>query len=275
SHRSIPRRPAGDSQRLHRGRQGDRARPLAAAALRGAAGAVPHRAAVAFQRAHLAVQGHRPRRRDRRAGTDVRRALDQREHVPGAGDLDHGDGPLSRRLLHDRDRPAPGRAPLHDGALMHWSQLFHQIYVARWTLWGGLVTTLEISVLVIIAGTIVGLMIGLGLCFGHLTVRLALRGDVDLIRGVPSLVLIFFSFYGTPLLGLDISAFLAGVFALAAFAAAHIGELTRGAIQSIPHAQMDAAKSIGLGFWGRLAYAIMPQALRRMLAEWVDDGAQM
>ena len=98
---------------------------------------------------------------------------------------------------------------------MHWAQLFHQIYVARWTLFGGLVTTLEISALVIVIGTIAGLLVGLGLCFGHITVRLAMRFYVDLIRGVPSLVLIFFSFYGTSLLGLDISAFTAGVFALA------------------------------------------------------------
>ena len=158
---------------------------------------------------------------------------------------------------------------------MHWAQLFHQIYVARWTLFGGLVTTLEISVLVIIIGTIAGLLVGLGLCFGHITVRLALRFYVDLIRGVPSLVLIFFSFYGTSLLGLDISSFAAGVFALAGFATAHIGELTRGAIQSIPHAQMDAAKSIGLGFWGRLIYAILPQALRRMLPALTNRGIEI
>ena len=103
----------------------------------------------------------------------------------------------------------------------------------------------------------------------ELSMRWALRGYVDVIRGIPSLVLIFFSFYGTALLGLNISAFAAGVLALAAFCAAHVGELTRGAVQSIPHAQTDAAKSIGLGFWGRLTYAILPQALRRMLPAWV------
>jgi polar amino acid transport system permease protein len=102
-----------------------------------------------------------------------------------------------------------------------------------------------------------------------------LRVYVDVIRGIPSLVLIFFSFYGTALLGLNISAFAAGVLALGAFCAAHVGELTRGAVQSIPHAQTDAAKSIGLGFWGRLAYAILPQALRRMLPAWVNIAAEM
>jgi len=45
---------------------------------------------------------------------------------------------------------------------MHWSQLPHQIFVARWTLAGGLLTTMEIAVVVIIAGTIVGVLIGLG-----------------------------------------------------------------------------------------------------------------
>jgi polar amino acid transport system permease protein len=158
---------------------------------------------------------------------------------------------------------------------MQWAELAHQIYVARWTLFSGLVTTLEIASLVIAIGTATGLLVGLGLCYAHIAVRLALRLYVDVIRGVPSLVLIFFSFYGTSLLGLDISAFVAGVIALAGFAAAHIGELTRGAVQSIPQAQTDAAKSIGLGFWGRLAYAILPQALRRMLPAWVNISAEM
>ena len=158
---------------------------------------------------------------------------------------------------------------------MEINELLHQIYVARWTLSSGLLTTLEISVLVIIAGTIAGLLIGLGLCYGPLALRLLLRLYVDVIRGIPSLVLIFFCFYGTTLIGLNVPAFLAGVIALSCFAAAHIGELTRGAIQSIPNAQTDAARAIGLSFWGRLAYAILPQALRRMLPAWVNVAAEM
>lgn len=158
---------------------------------------------------------------------------------------------------------------------MHWAELAHQIYVARWTLWSGLLTTLEIAAVVIVIGTIAGVLVGLGLCYGHVVVRMALRVYVDVVRGVPALVLIFFSFYGTSLLGLEFSAFVAGVVALGGFAAAHIGELTRGAVQSIPQAQTDAAKSIGLGFWGRLTYAILPQALRRMLPAWVNISAEM
>jgi polar amino acid transport system permease protein len=158
---------------------------------------------------------------------------------------------------------------------MEWVKMLQEAWRARHTLLGGLLTTLEISALVIVAGTIGGVLIGLGLCYGGWLLRSVLRVYVDVIRGIPSLVLIFFSFYGTALLGLNISAFAAGVLALGAFCAAHIGELTRGAVQSIPHAQTDAAKSIGLGFWGRLAYAILPQALRRMLPAWVNIAAEM
>ena len=244
-------------------------------AVRGAAGAVPHRAAVAEQRADLAVQGHRAGGGHRRAGTDLWRALDQREHVPGAGDLGGDRWALSRHLLRAGDLAAPARAALRDGALMEWVKMLQEAWRARHTLLGGLLTTLEISALVIVAGTIAGVLIGLGLCYGGWLLRSVLRVYVDVIRGIPSLVLIFFSFYGTALLGLNISAFAAGVLALGAFCAAHVGELTRGAVQSIPHAQTDAAKSIGLGFWGRLTYAILPQALRRMLPAWVNIAAEM
>lgn len=158
---------------------------------------------------------------------------------------------------------------------MDFAQLFTEIYKARWTLLSGLGTTLEISGIVIATGTVAGLLIGLGLAYGNLVLRLLLRGYVDFIRGIPSLVLIFFCFYGTALLGLSLSALVAGCIALGMFCAAHVGELTRGAVQSIPQAQTDAAKAIGLGFWGRLAYAIMPQAIRRMLPAWVNIAAEM
>jgi len=153
--------------------------------------------------------------------------------------------------------------------------LRHEIFVARWTLLSGFTTTMEVSVLVIIIGTIFGLLLGLGLTYGNRPLRWLIRAYVDIIRGIPALVLIFFAYYATSLIGLNVSPFGAGVFALGAFATAHIGELTRGAVQSIPQAQTDAAKSIGLGFWKRLAYAILPQALRRMLPSWVNIASEM
>ena len=61
------------------------------------------------------------------------------------------------------------------------------------------------------------------------------------------------------------------ILALGAFKTAHVSEITRGAIQSIPGGQTDAAKAIGLTFRQRLAEVIIPQAARRFLPPWINS----
>jgi len=72
------------------------------------------------------------------------------------------------------------------------------------------------------------------------------------------------------LFGINVAALTAGILALSVFAAAHVAENLRGAVQSVPAGQMDAAKAIGLTFPKRLAYVIVPQAARRMLPPWIN-----
>jgi polar amino acid transport system permease protein len=151
----------------------------------------------------------------------------------------------------------------------------YEVWIARGVLLNGLYITLSTSVLIIIFGTIIGLLFGLSLVYAPRPLRWVLRVYVDVIRGTPVLVLLFFWFYGSSLIGLDLSPFVAGVCALAAFCTAHTAEVTRGAFGSIPQAQSDAAKAIGLGFWGRLVYALGPQALRRMLPPWTNTAVEM
>jgi ABC-type amino acid transport system permease subunit len=73
----------------------------------------------------------------------------------------------------------------------------------------------------------------------------------------------------------ELAAFEAGAIALAGFATAHITEVVRGGIESIPHGQNDAAKAIGLHFRERLRFVILPQAMRRMLPPWVNAAVEM
>src|SRR3546814_11327085 len=75
-----------------------------------------------------------------------------------------------------------------------------------------------------------------------------MRIYVDVLRGIPSLVLILFSYYGLALIGLNISAFSAGVVALSGFCIAHMAETFRGAIHSLPTGQTEPAKALGLTF---------------------------
>ncbi len=152
---------------------------------------------------------------------------------------------------------------------------WEQLWVARYSMLEGLWITVEVSAISILVGTIIGMLFGLALAYGNIAVRIPVRAYVDIMRGIPVLVLIFFSYYGLSLLGADIGAFEAGALALAAFCGAHVAELARGAIMSIPVGQTEASKSIGLDFWQRAWYVILPQAARRMLPPWVNTAVEI
>jgi len=153
--------------------------------------------------------------------------------------------------------------------------MWHQIGLALPQLLRGLRATLEISAIVLAAGSVGGFTVGLLLLYGGPIFRLAARAFVDTIRGIPVLVLIFACYFGLPALGVRLSAWQAGITALSAFAAAHIAEIVRGGIDSIPRAQMDAAKAVGLTFSQRLRLVILPQATRRMLPPWVNAAVEI
>jgi polar amino acid transport system permease protein len=139
----------------------------------------------------------------------------------------------------------------------------------------GLLITLEVSILVLVIGTIIGILGGLMLLYGIRPLRWAVRLYVDTLRGIPLLVLIFALFYGLPLIGFRVDALAAGVIALSIFCGAHISEVIRGGVNSIPQGQTDAANALGLTFAQRLRYVIFPQALRRILPPWVNTAAEM
>jgi polar amino acid transport system permease protein len=139
----------------------------------------------------------------------------------------------------------------------------------------GLRVTLELSALIIVIGTVIGLFGGLGLLYGPTPVRAILRAYVDIIRGTPLLVVIFLIFYGLPALNVEISGFQAAVVAFSLFAGGHVSEIIRGAVAAVPKGQMDAAKSLGLTFWPRTAWVILPQSLRTILPPWVNTAVEM
>jgi len=137
-------------------------------------------------------------------------------------------------------------------------------------LWQGLLVTLHVSALVVVIALGCGVLLGLGLSFGPRWTAWPVRIYSDVIRGLPLLVLIFSIYYMLPLTGWNVSNFWAAVTALAAFQTAHVIEVTRGAVQSIPPGQHEAGKSIGLTFAQRMIYVVFPQALRRFLPPWIN-----
>lgn len=139
----------------------------------------------------------------------------------------------------------------------------------------GLRITLQLSGLIILFGSVIGLLGGVGLLYGTLPVRWLLRVYVDIVRGTPLLVLIFLIFYGLPALDVSVTGFWAATIALSLFAGAHISEIVRGAVAGVPKGQDDAAKTIGLTFWPRLRYVVLPQALPAILPPWVNTATEM
>ena len=137
-------------------------------------------------------------------------------------------------------------------------------------LWQGLLVTLHVSALVVVIALGCGVLLGLGLSFGPRWTAWPIRIYSDVIRGLPLLVLIFSIYYMLPLTGWNVSNFWAAVTALAAFQTAHVIEVTRGAVQSIPSGQHEAGKSIGLTFAQRMLYVVFAQALRRFLPPWIN-----
>ena len=138
-------------------------------------------------------------------------------------------------------------------------------------LWRGLLVTLSVSALVVVLSLVAGAVLGLMRVYGPPVLQPAVQAFSDIVRGIPVLVLIFFVFYGLPVVGLQVNSFTSAVLALAIFSTAQVTELARGALQSIHHGQNEAAKAIGLTFGQRMASVILPQAARRFLPAWVNS----
>ena len=134
----------------------------------------------------------------------------------------------------------------------------------------GLGMTLLVSGIVVAASLVTGVGFGLVLALGPGFARWPVRVLVDVVRGIPILVLIFAVYYGLPALKVNLSAFWAAVLALTLFKTAQVAETARGAVSSIPRGQTEAAKSIGLRFWRRFLDVIAPQAARRFLPPWIN-----
>lgn len=128
----------------------------------------------------------------------------------------------------------------------------------------GLITTVEISFVSTVFAIIIGLFTGLARVSNIPVLRWISIGYIELIRGTPLLVQIFiFYFFVANVIGL--SRFSAGTAALAIFAGAYVAEIVRAGIQSINKGQMEAARSLGMGYIQAMRHIVLPQALRRIL----------
>jgi polar amino acid transport system permease protein len=108
-----------------------------------------------------------------------------------------------------------------------------------------------------------GLLIAIAGATGGRAVHWTIRIMIDLLRGVPILVLLYFGFYVLPQAGITLSALPIGVGVLGVVYAAFCSEVYRGALVGIPHGLRDAAAALGLSRWQMWRLVLVPLMLRR------------
>jgi polar amino acid transport system permease protein len=129
----------------------------------------------------------------------------------------------------------------------------------------GLVITIELAVISEIFILILGLLVALIRISRIKPLRISAAVYIDVIRGMPLLLQIFIVYFGLAYLGLNLSQFMAGVLALTICYAAYEAEIFRAGIASIHKGQMEAARSLGMGYLKAMRYVILPQAIRNVI----------
>ena len=128
----------------------------------------------------------------------------------------------------------------------------------------GFVLTLKISIASIFFAIIIGTVVGIARLSHEPVTRALSLGYVELIRNTPLLVQIYIIYFFVGSM-LRLSAFAAGTAALSIFAGAYVGEIVRAGIQSIHKGQMEASRSLGMGYAQAMRHIILPQAFKRII----------
>ncbi len=131
---------------------------------------------------------------------------------------------------------------------------------------GGLGVTLETALLVILGGAAFGLGLGILRTGGLGAARVLAAGYIEIIRGTPLLVVLFFVYFGLPpVIGYRLSAYEAAVIGFILFIGAYIAEDYRSGVAAVPQQQREGALALGLTPRQVLRHVVLPQAVRQMI----------
>ena len=137
---------------------------------------------------------------------------------------------------------------------------------------GGVLLTIYLAVTSCILSFFGGLILGLLSVSHRRWVQLPVMAFINLVRGMPLLMVIFWMYFLLPaLFGKGIPETNTVILALTFFTSAYMSQIVRAGIEGIPPGQMEAALSTGLARWQAMFYVILPQALRNMIPSFVNQ----
>ncbi|MGT2910876.1 amino acid ABC transporter substrate-binding protein/permease [Streptococcus cameli] len=142
----------------------------------------------------------------------------------------------------------------------------------------GLGTTVALALISFAIAIVIGIIFGLFAVSPVKGLRILSSVFVDVVRGVPLMIVAAFIFWGIPnfiesLTGQQspINDFVAGVIALSLNSGAYIAEIVRGGIQAVPAGQMEASRSLGIPYGTTMKKIILPQATKLMLPNFINQ----
>lgn len=145
----------------------------------------------------------------------------------------------------------------------------------KWPEWRfllqGLLETIRVASVAMLCSVVIGVVLALGRLAQTRFVRALFTTWVEFFRGLPVVLLIFFSFLALPRYGFDWPAFWYLVLGLTLYNSAVLGEIFRAGILSLERGQMEASLGIGLTYWQAMRLVIIPQAVRRMVPALVSQ----
>lgn len=144
---------------------------------------------------------------------------------------------------------------------------YHLNYTLIWRnfdkLWSGLILSLELALLSIAIGCVIGLALAVLYVSGGRIVRAQIAAYVEVVRNVPLLLLVYLVFYGLPtVVNIAYGNTTSFIVTLSAYAGAYLVEVFRSGLEAVPRGLLDAGKSIGLTPWQRLVHVRLPTMLR-------------
>lgn len=138
-----------------------------------------------------------------------------------------------------------------------------------------LLTTIEISIIALLLGTIFGLFFGVLRVIGPPFLHPLIDGYVFLVRSTPFALQVYAAFFLLPRMGLDLPLFAVGVIALLFNSTGYQVEIVRPAIESVDKEQREAADALGMTRWMAMWLIILPQAARRMIPPLTNELANL
>ncbi|TRL41278.1 amino acid ABC transporter permease [Rhizobium straminoryzae] len=135
--------------------------------------------------------------------------------------------------------------------------------------------TVLLTVIALIFGGALGFVVALARTSRSNALRLAAATYIQLIQGIPVLMILFLSYYGLSLAGFELPPLFAAGASMAIYASGYLAEIWRGCIQAVPKQQWEASESLALSPLQQYRYVILPQAIRISLPPTVGFAVQV